>query len=569
MRLLRGTALAALVVVGSLLSPHPARAGTPDLIRSLDALVKAFPGGAGLWIGDPGAAQPLYAVHADDGIVTASLYKLALLLEVESRVEAGRLSYTDTITIEDEDVGADGSDELPGTVMTIDAALEAMITYSDNGTGLAFWHVLGPENVNATLAAQKIGGFHVALDDTEDNVATPAAIGAFFTLLVRGQLVSPAASGRMLARLERQRINDRLPDQLPEGTVVGHKTGNLAGLSHDAGVIFTKFGPRVVVAMTWDAAEETSKEFIADVGSLVYGAVLEPPTNARYVAPRVSGAEAGALATVTIAVSNAGSKPWAGTGPDAYGLVWEIEDAGHRSVARGDRPLPLGALAIGGTNRVPLVLTVPSVVGEYTVTVGLADVAGRPLAQAGAATQSFVLRAHPPFLANAVVRMPAILHGGEASLLVVQYAPLPAAGTSGHPLALAYRVIDRAAGRQVASGQVALGTLDNAESGTFFAPIVAPALAGTYRVDYELHQRFFGTPLGPLAGQTASAVVTIEGPRTYPGDETRIAPRIPTRSATPAPSPRLRPPSLPSLPSFPSIPPLIRRSGAPSPSPRP
>ena len=563
---LRGVALAALVLVASLLAPRPARAGTQDLVRSLDALVKGFQGGAGLWIGDPGVSQPLYAVHADDGVITASLYKLAILLEVESRVEAGTLSYADTITIEEEDVTEDGSDELPGTVMTIDAALEAMTTFSDNGSALAFWHTLGPEHINATLVAQKIDAFHVAQDDTEDNVATPRAIGSFFTLLVRGQLVSPAASRRMLARLERQKINDRLPDQLPEGTVVAHKTGNLAGLSHDAGVIFTKSGPRVVVVMTWDAAEEAAKEFIADVGSLVYGAILEPPTSARYVAPRAAGADTGGMTTVAIAVSNAGSKPWTAAGPEAYGLVWEIADAAKRPVARNDRPLPLGALGPGATIRVPLVIPAPSVVGDYTVTVGLADAAGRPLAAAGAATQSFRLRVHPPFLANAVVRMPAILHQGEASLLVVQYAPLSAAGTSAHPLALGYRFVDRAAGRQVASGQVALGTLDNGESGTFFVPIVAPALAGTYRVDYELHERFFGTPLGPLAGQTASAVVTIEGPRTYPGDETRVAPRIPTRPATPKPSSGLR---LPSLPSLPSIPPLLPKGKTPAPSPRP
>jgi len=562
---LRGAALAlaTVVLVSSLLAPRPARAGTQDLVRSLDALVKGFQGGAGLWIGDPGVSQPLYAVHADDGVITASLYKLAILLEVESRVEAGTLSYADTITIEEEDVTDDGSDELPGTVMTVDAALEAMTTFSDNGSALAFWHTLGPENINATLVAQKIDAFHVARDDTEDNVATPRAIGAFFTLLVRGQLVSPSASRRMLARLERQKINDRLPDQLPEGTVVAHKTGNLAGLSHDAGVIFTRSGPRVVVAMTWDAAEEAAKEFIADVGSLVYGAILEPPTNARYVAPRVAGADAGAPTTVTIAVSNAGPRPWTAAGLEAYGLVWEIADAVKRPVARSDRPLQLGALEPGATIRVPLVLPAPSVVGDYTVTVGLADAAGRPLAAAGAATQSFRLRAHPPFLANAVVRMPAILHQGEASLLVVQYAPLPAAGTSGHPLALGYRFVDRAAGRQVASGQVALGTLDKGESGTFFAPIVAPALGGTYRVDYELRQRFFGTPLGPLAGQTASAVVTIEGARTYPGDETRVAPRIPTRPATAQPSPKLK------LPTFPWLPSLLPKGKTPAPSPRP
>src|SRR5207248_5148937 len=93
------------------------------------------------------------------------------------------------------------------------------------------------------------------------------AIGTFFTLLAKRQLISPAASDRMLARLERQQINDRLPAQLPGGVVVAHKTGNLSGVTHDAGVIYTKTGPRVVVAMTWDALDEDAANFISSIGS--------------------------------------------------------------------------------------------------------------------------------------------------------------------------------------------------------------------------------------------------------------------------------------------------------------
>jgi beta-lactamase class A len=118
--------------------------------------------------------------------------------------------------------------------------------------------------------------FDVTLDDTGNNIATPRAIGTFFTRLAKRQLVSAAASSRMLARLERQKINDRLPAALPGSVVIAHKTGNLAGLAHDAGIIFTPTGPRVVVVMTWDANDVAANAFIAAVGALVYSAVLEP-----------------------------------------------------------------------------------------------------------------------------------------------------------------------------------------------------------------------------------------------------------------------------------------------------
>ena len=91
------------------------------------------------------------------------------------------------------------------------------------------------------------------------------------------QPVRPAdgrTAERMLARLERQQNNDRLPPLLPVGTVVAHKTGNLVGLTHDAGIIYTPFGPRVVVAMTANGDEAEADRLIANVGVLVYDAPL-------------------------------------------------------------------------------------------------------------------------------------------------------------------------------------------------------------------------------------------------------------------------------------------------------
>jgi beta-lactamase class A len=522
----------ALTVLVAALGTRPARASTSDLVVGLDAMVRSFEGGAGLWVADPAATQPLYSAGADERVVTASLYKLGILLHVESLVEQGRLSYTDSLTIEDEDITDDGSFESAGTVLTIDQALEEMVTYSDNGTALAFWHTLGPEGINATIQAQRIGDFHIALSADEDNVATPRAVGTYFTLLAKRQLVSPAASDRMLARLERQHINDRLPSQLPEGVTVAHKTGNLAGLTHDAGIIFTPQGPRVVVAMTWDAPEDVAAGFIAGVGSLVYSALLEPPTNARYIVPRQVAADTGGTADVPVKVTNAGPQPWPSTGAGSVGLVYDVIDARGGTAGRSAWSVPVGPARVGQTVAISLLVTVPDAVGDYTVRVGIADASGRALAALGAATARLTLHAHPPFVAGTIVRVPTTLHQGEASLVVVQYAPLPAAGVRTHPLTLAARFVDRATGRVVAQLQVPLGTLDPAASGTFFVPLVAPRLAGLFRLDTEIREQ------NVVAGATASTVVTIQDPRTYPGDESRVAPRISTRPATPRPSSR-------------------------------
>src|SRR6267143_964601 len=348
---MRGSAfgLAVVLALAGLIPGARAAASTADLVQHLDQLVSAFPGGAGLYIADPNTGKTLYAHDADEPIITASLYKLAVLTEAERRVDAGQLHYSDIITIENEDITTDGSFEVAGTELTLDQALEAMITISDNGAALALWHVLGAENINATLRA----------------------IGTLLTLLAKRQLISAAASDRMLARLERQQINDRLPAELPEGVVVAHKTGNLPGIAHDAGIIFTPSGPRVVVAMTWDAGEADAYAFISNVGSIVYSTLLEPPANARYDVPRsVLSVDTESSQRVVVPITNVGSTGWLSSGPGAVRLTWEMRDSKDVVVATSSAPITLPALAPGRSADVGVVLPMPKAPGDYKVILG-------------------------------------------------------------------------------------------------------------------------------------------------------------------------------------------------------
>jgi len=252
-----------------------ARTFSKDVVHQLDALIAAFPGRAGVWIADRNSTAPLYSRDANAKVTTASLYKLGVLMEAERRVDTGQLRYRDMITIGEDDVTEEGSGYEVGAVLSVDDALEAMITMSDNGAALALWHLFGGDTIDATLARAGMPDFHVTFDGTGNTVATPRAVGTFFGLLARKELVSVTASERMLARLERQTINDRLPAALPKQTVVAHKTGNLEGLIHDAGIIFTPTGERIVVVMTWDAYEGGANDFIAEIAKVVYSASLE------------------------------------------------------------------------------------------------------------------------------------------------------------------------------------------------------------------------------------------------------------------------------------------------------
>jgi len=508
----RRTGLAfAVYLVVALAAAAPARASTADFVRQLDGLIGSFPGGAGIWIADPAIATPLFTHDPEEQIITASLYKLGVLAEAERRVDAGELHYTDVITIEPEDVTADGSFEGAGTRLTLDEALEAMITISDNGSALALWHILGGENIDATLQKAGVTDFHVAYDESENNWATPHAIGTFFTLLAKKQLISAAASGRMLARLERQQINDRLPAQLPPGVVIAHKTGNLGGVIHDAGIIYTKTGPRIVVVMTWDALDEDAANLIASIGSLVYSANLEPAANARYQVTKTAlPVDTGAETRVVVPITNIGTRAWTPAGAGPIGLLWDLRNGQGAVVSSSAKPQPLPALLPNQTQNVGITIAVPQQPGTYTVTIGLADASGAALASSGAATATFTLRAHLPYLVTAEIGMPKTLHSGEASLVIVKHGAL--AGASDRALSIGWRLVDPRNSRTVQQGSSPVGVFKAGVAGTFFVPVVAPNATGTYRITYELRDGAISV------SEPVTTTIDVAGPRTYPDE---------------------------------------------------
>lgn len=534
---MRPVVLAAAFLAATLSLPLTgSRAAAAPLRSQIDQLADAFPGGAGIWVGDPAFHDPLYTREADREIITASLYKLAVLLEAEHQVDLGKLSYSDTITIEQEDITEDGSFEGPGTELTLDEALEAMITISDNGAAMHLWRMLGPANINAYLEKSGISGFHVALDEDEDNYATPRAVGTYFTLLANKKLVSAAASDRMLKRLGRQEINDRIPAQLPEGTIVAHKTGNLGGVVHDAGILFTPHGPRVLVAMTWDADDDTANDFIAHLASTVYAAVQAPPVAPHYRVPQdPQYVEIGTAVALPVTIDNAGDEPWTAAGDHAIGLTWELRDSANSVIGRSARPLALGLVPPGASVSLPVVITAPQRAGDAKLVLGLADGAGRALAPLGVATATVPVRVHLPFVAEGSVHVPATLHRREASLIWVDWNAVAPVRSEDHVLSLGWRLIDPATGRIVAQGLQPLGTMKRFDrAGTFFAPLVAPNVRGTYTLEYELRERGF------IAGVTHQQSVEILAPRTY-GDEAGPSPSQLRPRPTGSPRPSARP----------------------------
>lgn len=272
------------------------------LQAEVDALVAGNSGLMAVEVEDPDGTS-LASWNAGEQMEAASLYKLAIMVETYHQRDAGTLTFDDQIVLQDYHFTEGGdvySEDEIGMATDVATLLEAMITMSSNVAATALLEYVGTDNVNATMASLGLsstqirwypgpsgnaagpraerrllglsGGATRADIRADDalNVTSAADVAALFRMLLAGEVVSAEASQEMLDLLARQQINDRLPAYLPEGTVVAHKTGNLDGLMHDAGVIYAPAGPVIVVVMTEDLDEGASTELIAQIGLLAY-----------------------------------------------------------------------------------------------------------------------------------------------------------------------------------------------------------------------------------------------------------------------------------------------------------
>jgi len=197
-------------------------------------------------------------INADREFPAASLFKLPVMYEVYRQRDAGRLSLADSLTLTAHYAQYDlGTLDVPvGSTVSVGWALERMITRSDNSTANLLLDRVGVANVNDTMRELGLRETRISGDKL---TTSPRDMLLLLELLATGRGPSPNSSTEMVQLLLEQRVNDRLPAQLPRDTPVAHKTGNLDGVVHDVGIVYSPAATFVIALL---AAE------VPDVGQV-------------------------------------------------------------------------------------------------------------------------------------------------------------------------------------------------------------------------------------------------------------------------------------------------------------
>ena len=233
--------------------------------------------------------------RADESFHAASTMKVAVLIELYRQARHGDLRLDEPLTVRNEfhslvdgspfalDPQDDDETELyraVGETRTLAQLSELMITVSSNLATNLLMDKLGVDNIRAGVHALGADGMNVrrdledgkAFEQGLNNTTTASALLRLLEAIARGEAVDPESSRQMLAILERQTVNDRIPAGLPPGMRVAHKTGEITGIRHDAAIVFAA-RPFVLVVLTRGASSpEAASALIAEITRQLYHA---------------------------------------------------------------------------------------------------------------------------------------------------------------------------------------------------------------------------------------------------------------------------------------------------------
>jgi len=288
----RGLGLLAALAVTS--GPRAALAQRDALAARVTERVAASGGEVAVFFRTLDGRDSLF-LHPDLRFHAASTMKLPVMIQVFRDADSGRVRLDDRIDVRRTfrsimdgsayDLNpADDSDSTlyarVGGQASVRQLVELMITRSSNLAANLLIdlvsaarvnrtaHQLGADSIAVLRGVQDIPAFNAGLN----NNTTARDLGVLLWAVAQEEAASPEACREMISVLERQRFNDGIPALLPRGTRVAHKTGDITGINHDAGIVYPRRGrPYVLVVLTRGLEDpKASSRLIADLSLLVY-----------------------------------------------------------------------------------------------------------------------------------------------------------------------------------------------------------------------------------------------------------------------------------------------------------
>ena len=221
-----------------------------------------------------------YSFNGDERVRTASTIKIAVMIEVWSRITEGRAKWTDELVLTKAARYA-GSGILPemddGLRLTLQDCVRLMMTLSDNtATNMVLDYLGGATSVGADAVNERMnslgfkatrimrrvgGGGESKEGKLVDNLkrfglgaTSPHEMVQIMEKLERGEIISKDASKQMIDLMKREQGRNSIGRSMPN-VPIASKYGALDALRSCVAILYTKQG-KVAIAITVDEMPE-------------------------------------------------------------------------------------------------------------------------------------------------------------------------------------------------------------------------------------------------------------------------------------------------------------------------
>ncbi|WP_313346816.1 serine hydrolase [Lacrimispora sp.] len=234
------------------------------LEKRIEAEIKSYDGIMGIYLDD--LRGTVIQIKADETFETASAIKTWILACLFWEAENGRACLEDQIEYKKEH-WVDGSGVLgalePGALLRVKDAATFMMIVSDNIATNMMIDYLGLDRINQCI--RRLGSMDTVLhnpihfDQYERlGTSTPRDYASIFIRLVKGELISPEADRKMVEILKKQQYQSMITKDFPPYFMdsdntddvlisVASKSGSMDACRNDGGIVFTPYGPYVIV----------------------------------------------------------------------------------------------------------------------------------------------------------------------------------------------------------------------------------------------------------------------------------------------------------------------------------
>lgn len=240
--------------------------------------------------------QQVFSFNGQEHFPMQSVFKFPLAVAVMDQVDKGKISLDQKIQLTKRDLLPDTYSPLrdqyqnKNASVTLKEILSATVSHSDNnGCDLMFRLLGGTKMVNDYIKNTGIEGMNIVATEEEmhkawdvqfDNWSTPVAMTELLTKFYRANILSPSSHDTLWQIMTETTTGPkRLKALLPQGTIIGHKTGTsdtkngLTAAVNDVGIVILPNGNAFAIAVFVSNSRnpvEKMEEAIAKIGKAAW-----------------------------------------------------------------------------------------------------------------------------------------------------------------------------------------------------------------------------------------------------------------------------------------------------------